>query len=240
MKISIGDVLLDVALNPSRKIDGRPNAALTYTASVRTSSAGDVRLSVGTDYTPPCLVVDLPAFDLDLANGVLVALGLDGTTAWTVGREGVYAFADGVEYAAPRADELAFMAAFGFVPGARFDLALPMLRAQAAQFGSVLAAIGSVASHALEETEPDGVTPAELEAAAVRHGGVEALEYLAEAAAAEVPGDVPTVASAEVRENARERARRRSVEKASAGRLAERTALVAATPDDGNPFRIQA
>lgn len=135
VKITTAYGVVEVTVNPGRKSDGRPSASLSYTASLRCSSEGVVRLTLGTDFTPPCLLAVLPEFDVAHAGPVLAELGLymPPVTAWTEARPGVYAFVDGVRYVEPAPEELEFMAAFGFTPGARFDLALPMLRAQRAQ-----------------------------------------------------------------------------------------------------------
>lgn len=133
MKIDImGGQVVDVVFNPGRKTDGRPSAGLEYTAALRASSNGVVRLTLATDFTPPCLLVELTEMagpeSADLLRRLGMAVSDDG---WTQVRA-TYAFIDGVRYAPPSDEELEFMAAFGFTPGARFDLALPMLRAQRA------------------------------------------------------------------------------------------------------------
>ncbi len=135
VKITTAHGVVEVTINPGRKSDGRPSAGLEYTASLRCSSEGVVRLTLGTDFTPPCLLAVLPEFDFRAASAVIAELGIwaPAVDGWTEARPGVYAFADGVRYGAPTDEELEFMAAFGFTPGARFDLALPMLRAQRAQ-----------------------------------------------------------------------------------------------------------
>lgn len=178
MKITTTCGVVDVTVNPGRKSDGRPNAGLEYTASLRCSSEGVVRLALGTDFTPPCLLAQLPSWDQAAALEVVAELGLwiPAPDGWTEARPGVFAFIDGVRYQPPTDEELEFMAAFGFTPGARFDLALPMLRAQRAQLRSEGAEtyIRGVMDAVTTDSE---VTPEELAAAAVRHGGSEALEY---------------------------------------------------------------
>lgn len=137
MKLTIDDAVVDVAFNPANKNDGRPDAGMTYTASLRADSAtGGARLTVGTDFTPPCVLAVLPEWSTRMAHSVLGLLGFyaPSQSGWMIGRPGVYAFVDGVTYVEPADEELAFMAAFGFTPGARFNLALPMLRAQRAQW----------------------------------------------------------------------------------------------------------
>ena len=135
VKITTAYGVVEVTVNPGRKSDGRPNAGLSYTASLRCSSEGVVRLTLGTEFTPPCLLAVLPEFDFRAASAVIAELGIPAPAidGWTEARPGVYAFVDGVRYGVPTGEELEFMAAFGFTPGARFDLALPMLRAQRAQ-----------------------------------------------------------------------------------------------------------
>jgi hypothetical protein len=140
MKLTVHDAVVDVAFNPANKNDGRPDAGMTYTASLRVdSTTGGARLTVGTDFTPPCVLAVLPEWSTDLASETLATLGFwaparnDG---WLVARPDVYAYADGVRYGDGTEEELSFMASFGFTPGARFNLALPMLRAQRAQWMS--------------------------------------------------------------------------------------------------------
>jgi hypothetical protein len=136
MKLTVDDAVVDVAFNPANKNDGRPDAGMTYTASLRAdSTTGGARLTVGTDFTPPCVLAVLPEWSTTMAYSVLGLLGFyaQSQSGWMIGRPDVYAFADGVTYVEPADEELAFMAAFGFTPGARFNLALPMLRAQRAQ-----------------------------------------------------------------------------------------------------------
>jgi hypothetical protein len=159
MKLTVDDAVADVVFNPANKNDGRPDAGMTYMASLRAdSTTGGARLTVGTDFTPPCVLAVLPRWSTSLAYSVLALLGFYAPSRdrWMIGRPDVYAFADGVEYVEPADEELAFMAAFGFTPGARFNLALPMLRAQRAQWLS-----GDVV-----RTQPDEVAPEELAAAA--------------------------------------------------------------------------
>lgn len=125
------DQAIPVEVNPKGSIDGRPNAGLTYEATVRRGSDGDVRLLVGAEFAPPCYVATLPRFSLPLARGVLAALGLDDNVDWVGSGSGVDAPArvDAVtDFLGPTDPELEFLKAFGFTPGARFDLALPMLR----------------------------------------------------------------------------------------------------------------
>lgn len=156
VKISTAYGVVDVTFNPGRKSDGRPNAGMEYTASLRCSSEGVVRLTLGTDFTPPCLMAVLPEFDFRAASDVIAELGIWAPaidTGWTEARPGVYAFVDGVRYGEPTPEELEFMAAFGFTPGARFDLALPMLRAQRA--GLTPLAFGPAATEADVDDDPD-------------------------------------------------------------------------------------
>jgi hypothetical protein len=137
MKLTIDDAVVDVAFNPANKNDGRPDAGMTYTVSLRADSAtGGARLTVGTDFTPPCVLAVLPEWSTRMAHSVLGLLGFyaPSQSGWMIGRPDAYAFVDGVTYVEPADEELAFMAAFGFMPGARFNLALPMLRAQRAQW----------------------------------------------------------------------------------------------------------
>lgn len=184
MKLTIDDAVVDVAFNPANKNDGRPDAGMIYTASLRAdSTTGGARLTVGTDFTPPCVLAVLPEWSISLAYSVLGLLGFYAPSQiwWMVARDGVYAFADGMEYVEPADEELAFMAAFGFTPGARFNLALPMLRAQRAEWMSATPA-AYVRGVMDAVTVADEVASEELAAAAVRHGGVEALEYLADSA----------------------------------------------------------
>lgn len=147
VKITTAYGVVEVTVNPGRKSDGRPNAGLSYTASLRCSSEGVVRLTLGTDFTPPCLLAVLPEFDFRAASAVIAELGIPAPAidGWTEARPGVYAFVDGVRYGVPTGEELEFMAAFGFTPGARFDLALPMLRAQRAQLSGGASEVGGVA-----------------------------------------------------------------------------------------------
>lgn len=190
MKLTIDDAVVDVAFNPANKNDGRPDAGMTYTASLRADSAtGGARLTVGTDFTPPCVLAVLPEWSTRMAHSVLGLLGFyaPSQSGWMIGRPGVYAFVDGVTYVEPADEELAFMAAFGFTPGARFNLALPMLRAQRAQWlTGTWPAPGADLDAALTAMAgvDDSGNPLEfaMAAAAVRHGGVEALEYLADSA----------------------------------------------------------
>jgi len=137
MKITItvpdghGDQAIPVEVNPKGQHQGRPNAGLTYEVTVRRAYDGDVRLVAGTEFAPPCYVATLPRFSLPLARGVLTALGLVGDVDWVGSDSGVDAPArvDAMTtFAIPTARELVFLKAFGFTPGARFDLALPMLR----------------------------------------------------------------------------------------------------------------
>lgn len=184
MKLTIDDAVVDVAFNPANKNDGRPDAGMTYTASLRADSAtGGARLTVGTDFTPPCVLAVLPEWSTRMAHSVLGLLGFyaPSQSGWMIGRPDVYAFVDGVTYVEPADEELAFMAAFGFTPGARFNLALPMLRAQRAEWMSATPA-AYVRGVMDAVTVADEVASEELAAAAVRHGGVEALEYLADSA----------------------------------------------------------
>jgi hypothetical protein len=137
MKLTINDHVVDVAFNPAGRNDGRPDAGASYTASLRVDSTdGSAKLTVGTDFTPPAVLAALPEWSTSLAFSVLVELGFYGPAndRWMVAREGVYAFVDGVTYVEPSPDDLEFMASFGFTPGVRFNLALPMLRAQRAQW----------------------------------------------------------------------------------------------------------
>lgn len=137
MKLTVHDAVVDVAFNPANKNDGRPDAGMSYTASLRAdSTTGGARLTVGTDFTPPCVLAVLPEWSTTMAYSVLGLLGFYAPSqgGWMIGRPDVYAFADGVTYVEPADEELAFMASFGFTPGARFNLALPMLRAQRAQW----------------------------------------------------------------------------------------------------------
>jgi hypothetical protein len=138
MKLMINDVMVDVTFNPAGAINGRPDAGMSYTASLRADSTdGSAKLTVGTDFTPPAVLAVLPEWSTDLASDTLAELGLWApakTEGWLVARDGVYAYADGVRYGEAVSEELAFMASFGFTPGARFNLALPMLRAQRADW----------------------------------------------------------------------------------------------------------
>lgn len=155
MKLTVHDAVVDVAFNPANKNDGRPDAGMTYTASLRVdSTTGGARLTVGTDFTPPCVLAVLPEWSTTMAYSVLGLLGFyaPSQSGWMIGRPDVYAFADGVTYVEPADEELAFMASFGFTPGARFNLALPMLRAQRAQWLS-----GDIV-----RTQPDEVASEEL------------------------------------------------------------------------------
>jgi len=137
MKLTIRGAVIDVAFNPANKNDGRPDAGMSYTASLRVDSTdGSAKLTVGTDFTPPCVLAVLPEWSTALASSVLAELGLwapAATEGWLVARDGVYAYTDGVRYGEAVDEELTFMASFGFTPGARFNLALPMLRAQRAE-----------------------------------------------------------------------------------------------------------
>jgi hypothetical protein len=166
VKITTAHGVVDVMINPGRKSDGRPNAGMEYTASLRCSSEGVVRLTLATDFTPPCLLAVLPEFDVAQAGPVLAELGLymPAIDRWTKARPGVYAFVDGVRYVEPAPEELEFMAAFGFTPGARFDLALPMLRAQRAQLTnvSVLLSAGMVMNADGELAVPDSAMEVEV------------------------------------------------------------------------------
>lgn len=172
MKITITCGVVDVTVNPGRKSDGRPNAGLEYTASLRCSSESVVRLTLGTDFTPPCLLAVLPSWDQAAALDVVAHLGLwiPEPPGWTDARPGVYAFIDGVRYQPPSTEELEFMAAFGFTPGARFDLALPMLRAQRAQLrseGAETYVRGVMDAVTTDEVAPDEVDYPEISGAGV-------------------------------------------------------------------------
>lgn len=142
VKLQMGDAVVDVTFNPGRKNDTRPDAGLTYGAHLRVdSTTGGAKLIVQTDFSGPVLLALLPEWSTALASVTLNELGFtrDGfhalePNAWDVARDGVYAFCDPVQYAEPAPNELEFMAAFGFTPGARFNLALPMLRATVAEF----------------------------------------------------------------------------------------------------------
>jgi len=139
MKLTIDDHVVDVVFNPAGRNDGRPDAGTSYTASLRADSTdGSAKLTVATDFTPPCVLAALPEWSTSLAFSVLAELGFyaPSQSGWMIGRPGVYAFADGVTYVEATPDEKAFMASFGFTPGARFNLALPMLRAQRAELAA--------------------------------------------------------------------------------------------------------
>jgi hypothetical protein len=172
VKITTTCGVVDVTVNPRRQIDGRPNVGLEYTASLRCSSEGVVRLTVGTDFTPPCLSAVLPSWDQAAALDVVARLGLwiPAPDGWTEARPGVFAFIDGVRYQPPTDEELEFMAAFGFTPGARFDLALPMLRAQRAQLrseGAETYVRGVMDAVTTDEVAPDEVDEVEISGAGV-------------------------------------------------------------------------
>lgn len=158
-----GLAIVDVTFNPGRKNDTRPDAGVTYGAHLRVDSAtGGAKLAVQTDFAGPVLLALLPEWSTSLAFRVLAELGFygPGQSGWNVARDGVYAFADGVEYVEPTESELEFMAAFGFTPGARFNLALPMLRAQAAQLRSeAVAAAVEVAVDAVESAQESADWP---------------------------------------------------------------------------------
>lgn len=197
MKLTIDDAVVDVAFNPAGKNDGRPDAGMSYTASLRAdSTTGGARLTVGTDFTPPCVLAVLPEWSISLAYSVLGLLGFyaPSQSGWMVARDGVYAYADGMEYVEPHPEELAFMASFGFAPGARFNLALPMLRAQRAQFWSDgLATIGDALALDAIAAKPDSVTsPAPDQGDALTASAVDAGEKATaqelEAATAPAPG----------------------------------------------------
>lgn len=133
------DAVVDVTFNPARKNDGRPAAEMEYTVSLRVDSKdGTAKLTVGTDFTPPAVLAVLPEWSVGLARLVLGKLGFYAPelAAWMVARDGVYAYVDAVTYVEPTGAELDFMASFGFTPGARFNLALPMLRAMRAELAS--------------------------------------------------------------------------------------------------------
>jgi hypothetical protein len=172
VKITTTCGVVDVTVNPGRKSDGRPNAGLEYTASLRCSSEGVVRLTLGTDFTPPCLLAVLPSWDQAAALDVVAHLGLwiPAPDGWTEARPGVFAFIDGVRYQPPTDEELEFMAAFGFTPGARFDLALPMLRAQRAQLNAVKDFLAGVEVAAIRVSDEMG---GNLDAALTAMAGVD-------------------------------------------------------------------